>query len=253
MNSKILGRLTALAALCVAAGILMAPRMCASPSAKQQQAPPETASVVFALPTRPPKGAVVLFSGKANELQANWVERNTNNPPDWTVGEDGVATPKKADITSKQEFGDCFVHVEFRCPADANGNPVTSGNSGVGMEGRYEIQILNSYGQAPEAHQCGAIYSQKAPLVIASKKPGEWQTYDIIFRAPRLDENGQVKEKARFTVFQNGILIQNNEETLGPTGIQYGDFKGEAKTGPIVLQGNHDPVQFRSVWVVPTP
>ena len=87
----------------------------------------------------------------------------------------GVATPNKRDISSKQEFGDCYLHVEFREPLQG------SGNSGVGMQGRYEIQILNSYGKKPEAHQCGAIYSQTPPKVIASKPAGEWQTYDIFF------------------------------------------------------------------------
>jgi hypothetical protein len=207
--------------------------------------------VALAISSRMPTGAISLYSGKADDLRANWYRRGTQSPPNWSVSGDGIATPRGADITSKQEFGDCYLHVEFRTPADARGNPVSSGNSGVGLQGRYEIQILSSYGSRPEAHGCGALYSQKAPRLNASKRAGEWQSFDLIFRAPRLDANGQVSEQPRVTLFQNGVLIQNNESFNGPTGIQYGDFRGQPKTGPLVLQGDHDPVQFRSIWIVP--
>jgi hypothetical protein len=207
--------------------------------------------VPIRISARPPAGAVVLFAGKADDVKNNFYQRYSKDPAGWTVDSDGVATPNKHDMSSKLEVKDCVLHCEFRCPADAGGNAVGSGNSGVGFHGRYEVQILNSYGKAPEAHQCGALYSQKAPLVIASKKPGEWQSYDIVFRAPRFDAADQVTEKPRATVFQNGILVQNNEEFNGPTGIQYGEYKGMAKTGPILLQGDHDAVQFRNVWVIP--
>jgi hypothetical protein len=198
-----------------------------------------------ALSATPPDGAIVLFDGKAEQMHDNWYARRSKKPAGWTADEDGVATPNKRDISSKQEFGDCYVHVEFREPMTGNGN------SGVGMQGRYEVQILNSYGQRPEAHQCGAFYSQRAPKVIASKPAGQWQTFDIFFRAPRFDGKGKVAEKARATVYQNGILIQEDAEFQGPTGIQYEQYKTEAPKGPIVLQGDHDPVQFRNVWVVP--
>jgi hypothetical protein len=207
--------------------------------------------VALALPTHPPKGAIILYSGKPEELHDLWYKRYSTDPAGWTIGNDGVATPNHTDIATRQEFGDCFVHVEFCEPTDAAGKTIGDGNSGVGFQGRYEVQILDSYGKAPEAHQCGALYSQKKPIVIASKKPGEWQTYDIIFRAPRFDDAGKVTEKARATVFQNGILVQNNEEFNGPTGIQYSQYKGEVKSGPLILQGDHDPVQFRNVWIVP--
>ena len=193
----------------------------------------------------PPEGAIVLFGGKAEHLRDNWYSRRSTNPPGWTVDEKGVATPNKRDISSKQEFGDCYLHVEFCEPL------TSSGNSGVGMEGRYEVQILNSYGKQPEAHECGAFYSQTPPRVIASKPAGQWQTYDIFFRAPRFDTDGKLTEKARATVYQNGILIHRDHEIEGPTGIQYEQYKGEVPKGPIVLQGDHDTVQFRNVWIVP--
>jgi hypothetical protein len=203
------------------------------------------------LPVKPklyvkaPEGAIVLFDGKAVQIRDNWFSRRSTNPAAWTVDENGVATPNKTDISSKQEFGDCYLHVEFREPLEGGGN------SGVGMQGRYEVQILNSYGKQPEAHGCGSLYSQTPPKVVASKPAGQWQTYDIFFRAPRFDANQKVVENARVTVYQNGVLIHENAEFHGPTGIQYDLYKDEAPKGPIVLQGDHDAVQFRNVWVVP--
>jgi hypothetical protein len=198
-----------------------------------------------------PSGAIALYSGKAEDLTANWYRRGSQSAPNWTVGGDGIATPRGSDITSKQEFGDCYLHVEFRTPVNASGNPVSGGNSGVGLQGRYEVQILNSYGRDPRQQGCGSLYSQKAPRVNASKKAGEWQSFDIVFRAPRLDASGKVTDQPRVTVFQNGVLVQNNESFNGPTGIQYGEFKDQPATGPLVLQGDHDPVQFRKIWIVP--
>ena len=195
---------------------------------------------------KPPEGAIVLFDGKPDHMRDNWYARRTTKPAAWAVDDKGVATPNKSDITSKQEFGDCYLHVEFCEPLKGGGN------SGVGMQGRYEIQILNSYGNKnPGAGDCGAFYSQTPPKTNASKPAGQWQTFDIFFRAPRFDDKGKLVEKARATVYQNGTLVQENAEFKGPTGIQYGDFKGEVPKGPVVLQGDHDPVQFRNVWVVP--
>jgi hypothetical protein len=207
--------------------------------------------VAIPLPTAPPAGAVTLFTGKADQLAANWYKRGTSDAPTWTVDSSGAISPQKSDITSKAEFGDCYLHVEFRPTLDEQGKTRGGGNAGVGLQGRYEIQILDSYGAQPEAHGCGAFYSQKQPRVNACKKASEWQSFDIVFRAPRLDADGKVTEKARATVFQNGVVIHDNEEFNGPTGIQYGEFKGEVAAGPIVLQGDHDPVQFRNIWVVP--
>jgi len=195
--------------------------------------------------TEPPKDAVILFAGKAEQMKDNWHARRSTDPAGWTVDEQGVATPNKRDISSKQEFGDCYLHVEFCVPTKGGGN------SGVGLQGRYEVQILNSFGKQPESHGCGAFYSQTPPKVVASKPAGEWQTYDIFFRAPRFDAAGKRSDNARATVYQNGTLLHENQEFKGPTGIQYEQYKGEARKGPIVLQGDHDVVQFRNVWLVP--
>jgi hypothetical protein len=173
---------------------------------------PSAAIDMFGLSPTPPHGAIVLFSGKKEQLQTNFYKRYTSQPADWTVDDNGVSTPNKDDITTRLEFGDCYVHAEFASTLDANGRAVAQGNSGVGMQGRYEIQILESYGHKADAEDCGAFYGQKAPIANPSKKPGEWQTFDILFRAPRFDSNNLVTQKARATVFMNGVLVQNNEE-----------------------------------------
>ena len=241
----------AIVGLCGIAGGILAPRLLAVPRVRDAQPESVAPTVIFTSPAQPPKGAVVLFSGKEDELKSNFYKRYSKDDSTWTVDAAGVATPAKSDLTSKKEYGDCYAHVEFREPVDADGHTLGEGNSGIGFQGRYEVQILDSYGKNPENTSCGAFYSQKAPLVTASKKPNEWQTYDIIFRAPRFDADGKQTEKARATVIQNGIVVQNNEEFNGPTGIQYGENKGEVKTGPLIIQGDHDPVQFRKIWVVP--
>ena len=235
-----------------AAGLAGA-RLRATPRQAATEAPAETASPVsLMVMSAPPKGAIVLYGGKPDDIKNNFYERYTKNDAGWTIGADGIATPNRHDITSKQEFGDLYVHAEFHEPVDAEGKPVGHGNSGICFQGRYEVQIFDSYGNPhPGPEDCGAFYSQKAPRVNAMKKPTEWQTYDIFFRAPRLDDSGKVLEQPRATVILNGVVVQNNEEFKGPTGIQYGEFKGMPKTGPLILQGDHDTITFRSCWVVP--
>jgi len=236
MKSRSLLRATALA-LC---GILAAAAVPHADAQTKSKIP-----VNPKLSMEPPEGAIVLFGGKAEQMRDNWYARRSKDPAGWKVDDKGVATPNHRDIASKQEFGDCYLHVEFCEPLQG------SGNSGVGMEGRYEIQILNSYGKQPGAGECGAFYSQTPPKVIASKPAGQWQTFDIFFRAPRFDANGNRVEKARATVYQNGTAVHENEEIQGPTGIQYEQYAGEVPKGPIVLQGDHDTVLFRNVWIVP--
>jgi hypothetical protein len=245
------GRALALGILCAVTLAGIASQMRATAVRARETKAEEAALIPLMLPTQPPKGAITLFTGKAEQIGEHWYQRYSKQPARWTAGNDGAMLPKNGDITSKAEFGDCYLHVEFRTPVDAQGKRIGHGNSGIGLQGRYEVQILDSYGERLEPGGCGAFYSQKPAKVNACKKSGEWQSFDIIFRAPRFDANGQVVEKPRATVFQNGILIHNNEEFLDMTGIQYGEYKTMSKTGPIVLQGDHDPVQFRNIWVVP--
>jgi hypothetical protein len=206
---------------------------------------------VSASPQKPPKDAIILFSGKPDELAANWVVEGTSQPPEWKlVG--GAIESVKASIVTKQTFQDFVLHVEFKVPYMPNEHGQGRGNSGVGLQDRYEIQVLDSYGIAdPGSGDCGAVYSQAAPLFNACKKPLEWQTYDIVFRAPRYDDAGKKTENARVTVWQNDILVQNNQAITGPTGID--DHKPQSEPGPIMLQYHHNSVQFRNVWVLPLP
>ena len=164
----------------------------------------------------------------------------------------GCAVGKSVDIMSVQEFGDCQVHVEFCVPKDSN--------SGVYFMGRYEVQIFDSYGKSEiGTHDCGAIYQRwkdnagfegKAPRVNASKPPGEWQSFDVTFKAPRFDSNGKKVSNATFVkVLHNGELLHENVECSGPT--RGSKFNEEAPLGPLLIQGDHGPVAFRSLLVTP--
>lgn len=200
-----------------------------------------------------PRGARVLFSGRAEELAANWVKRGTDQPGAWRI-EDGAMVVTGGDLATRETFRDFHLHVEFRCPDMPNATGQGKGNSGIGLHARYEIQVLDSFGiEVPGKGDCGAVYGQRAPLVNACKPPMEWQSFDIIFRAPRFGENNAVVEKPRVTVLQNGIVIQNNVEIEGPTGIQWAADREPAPEGRIVLQDHGNAVAYRNIWIVPLP
>lgn len=198
--------------------------------------------VVSALPGEVPSDAVVLFDGK--DL-SEWVHTD-GSPASWIVS-DGATTVAKGGIKTKREFGDIQLHLEFRTPAPARGEDQDRGNSGVYIQGNYEVQILDSYiNETYIDGMCGAVYKIKPPLVNASRPPGIWQIYDIIFRAPKLDSAGKLVKKATVTVLHNGVLIQDHLE-MEPTGSRIGT--AEAARGPIFLQDHNHPVQFRNIWV----
>jgi hypothetical protein len=207
-------------------------------------------SAAVAPPTH--KDVVILFSGRSDDLEKHWVRRRGDAPARWKV-QDGAMTPDGGDIMSRQRFGDFQLHVEFREPSLPEARGQAKGNSGVFLQGRYEIQVLDSYGIAdPGRGDCGAIYNQAAPLVNACKPPLQWQTYDILFRAPRVDATTRkVTEPARVTVIQNGITIQNNQEIAGLTGAAIDEAVDQP--GPILLQDHGHPVWYRNVWVLPLP
>jgi len=219
-----------------------------------QEAFPKTEPVVVDAPPAPvPKidGLVVLFSGKQEEIAANWRKNFGTQDAAWKT-KDGNMLSGGGDIVSKQEFTDFQLHVEFKVPYEPGSTGQGRGNSGVGLQSHYEIQVLNSYGYTkPGKGDCGAVYSQYAPLVNACRPPNNWQTYDITFKAPRFGEDGKMTEKARVTVIQNGITVQNNQEINGPTGI--GGDRPIDKPGPIYLQDHGHAVQFRNIWVLPLP
>jgi hypothetical protein len=219
------------------------PTTSAAPSAK---AKPSAARAVYSLPSKPPADAVVLFDGTSLE---NW-RYPWGEPAGWEV-RDGAMTTGRGNIISDQTFTDAYIHVEFRVPNMPEAHGQERGNSGVYIQGRYEIQVLDSYGfKAPGKGDCGAIYGQFAPLVNACKPPLEWQTYDIIFRAARVDPSGKVAEPARITLLQNGMVIHNNVITLGPTA---GGDANVGEPGPLLLQAHGSKVQYRNIWFVPLP
>src|SRR5262245_7093155 len=195
--------------------------------------------------TPPPNDdkTVVLFNGSSWD---NWAQRD-GSTSHWAVQTDGSVTVGPADAVSRRDFGDFQLHLEFLCPKTEGKTGQSKSNSGVYIQGRYEVQVLDSYGDAPASNGCGGIYKVAAPLVNACKPAGEWQSYDIFFRAPRFGDNGAVSIPARVTVLQNGIAIHNNLELPAPTpgGI---DDKSAAR-GPLMLQDHGDPVRYRNIWV----
>lgn len=203
-------------------------------------------------PPPPAKGLVVLFSGKPSDVTDNWLQLGSDKPAQWTV-EDGAMVTRKGDIYSKQKFADFQLHIEFRVPYMPNAHGQARGNSGVFLQGLYEIQVLDSYGIAdPGTGDCGAVYGQAAPLVNACKPPLQWQAYDIVFHAARVNpDTHDITEPARVTVLQNGIAVQNSQVIRGPTGAPMDIHPGEP--GPIRLQYHGDRMEFRNVWVIPLP
>ncbi|MBV9868829.1 MAG: DUF1080 domain-containing protein [Abitibacteriaceae bacterium] len=197
----------------------------------------------------PPNQALRLFNGQD---VSNWTTRD-GRPAGWKV-EDGVlhVVPGTGDIMTTQRFTDFYLHLEFRCPDMPEARGQGKGNSGVFLQGRYEIQVLDSYGiNIPGKGDCGAIYNQFAPLVNACKPPLEWQTYDVIFRAPRVSDAQQIEAGARLTLLFNGCVIHNNIELPGVTGAAIDERVGEP--GPLLLQDHSNLVAYRNIWAVELP
>ena len=192
-----------------------------------------------------PENAVQIFN---NQDVSNWTQRN-GDAANWIV-QDGVVAVNKGDIMTQERFADFFLHLEFMTPDMPDATGQAKGNSGVFLQGRYEIQVLDSYGiETPGKGDCGAIYDQYAPLVNACKPPLEWQTYDVCFRSARVSENGEVLEKTRLTVLQNGIVIHNNIELPGVTVLAIDEQVGDP--GPLLLQDHGNDVKYRNIWVLP--
>ena len=199
-------------------------------------------------PGRPPSDAVVLFDGK--DL-SKWAQKD-GSAAKWKV-ENGYVevVPKTGYIYTREAFGDCQLHVEFAEPAPAKGESQDRGNSGVFLQGLYETQVLDSYQSKTYADgQAGAIYGQYPPLVNASRAPGQWQTYDIVFHGPRFAKEGKLLRPARETVFHNGVLVQDNVELSGPTA--HGErppYKAQPEKLPLALQDHSHPVRYRNIWI----
>jgi hypothetical protein len=188
-----------------------------------------------------PSDAVVLFDGK--DL-SEWDNQN------WKV-EDGAMIAAKGDIRSKKAFGDCQLHIEWSAPTPPKGSSQGRGNSGLFFMDTYEIQILDSYENKTYFDgQAGAIYKQTPPQVNATRPPGEWNVYDIIWTAPRFNEDGSLKSPAYITAIHNGVLILNHFELKGDTPfVRPPQYKQHADRLPLRLQDHGNPVRFRNIWV----
>ena len=191
----------------------------------------------------------VLFDGTADSLKANF-----KNGDKWEVDEkNGWATVKATDIESKEKYGDMQLHVEFATPekVDPKQTGQGRGNSGVYIMGRYEVQILDSYENKTYFDgQCGALYKQQPPMVNVCRKPGEWQTYDILWEAPKFDSEGKVTKPAVVTVLQNGVCVQNHFELKGGTFYDRpAKYEKHEATASFRLQNHNNPTRFRNIWV----
>jgi hypothetical protein len=194
-----------------------------------------------------PSDAIVLFNGK--DL-SEWASLD-GSAAQWTV-KDGVFTvlKGKGDIKTKKTFGDVQLHIEWRVPADVVGQNQDRGNSGIFLQERYELQVLDNFeNQTYSNGQAGSIYKQSIPLANPTRKQGEWQTYDVIYTAPRFSDNGRVIVPAYITVLLNGVLVQNHTQINGPTeykGLPVYEAHGKAS---IKLQDHAHAVSYRNIWV----
>ncbi|MCU0917786.1 MAG: DUF1080 domain-containing protein [Planctomycetes bacterium] len=205
--------------------------------------------------TRAPSDALVLFDGTEAAMK-NWTDVN-DRPSKWIVRDGYMESVKGAGyIHSKEDFGSCQLHVEFATPAKVQGTSQGRGNSGVFLQGEYEVQVLDSYENKtyPDG-QCAALYGRAVPLVNACRKPGEWQTYDIVYHRPLFDADGKVTRKPTFTVIQNGVLVQDHVTLEGGTNWDgphaISPFRPLPDKGPIMLQDHGNPVRYRNIWVRP--
>lgn len=209
---------------------------------------PEPRVVTPGLGAAPPSDAIVLFDGK--DL-SQW-QGTDGKPARWKIeGGAFTAVNGAGDIQTRRGFGDMQLHIEWRTPAQVVGEGQGRGNSGVYLQNRYEVQVLDSYENRTYSNgQAASIYKQYSPLVNASRKPGEWQSYDILYRAPRFSDDGTVLTPGYVTVLHNGVLVQDHVEIKGNTeytGLP--KYEAHGVREPLKLQYHGNPVSYRNVWV----
>lgn len=201
-------------------------------------------------PGKPPSDAIVLFDGSN---LSEWLSTD-DGPAPWKIANGYMeVVPKSGYIHTKSSYGDCQLHVEFAEPNPPKGEGQERGNSGVFLMGAYEIQVLDSYENRTYSDgQAAAVYGQYPPLVNASRPPGRWQSYDIVFHGPHFDPEGNLLRPARVTVFHNGVLVQDNVELTGPTAHhQRPPYKPGPDKAPLALQDHGNPVRYRNIWLRP--
>ncbi|MBC8153845.1 MAG: DUF1080 domain-containing protein [Bacteroidetes bacterium] len=201
--------------------------------------------------TTPPSDAVVLFDGKNTD---EWVAvsrgKTVEGPLQWPVTDGVLYSAKGFSARSKKEFTDFQLHVEFKTPSTVEGNGQSRGNSGIFLQGRYELQVLDNYNNPTYVNgMIGSIYKQAIPLVNPCRKPGEWQTYDIVYQAPAFNKAGLMTNYAYVTVLLNGVLVQNHAAIRGTTAyIGYPKVQAHG-AGPIMIQDHGNPVGYRNIWI----
>lgn len=199
-------------------------------------------------PAAPPSDAIVLFDGTQFD---QWTGKDGNSPK-WLLKEGSMTVVGgTGEMKTKESFGDIQLHVEWRSPIESDDlKGQGKGNSGIFLQERYEVQVLNSYQNRTYANgQAGSIYKQYPPFVNACRKPGEWNTYDIIYIAPRFRKNGSVESPAYITVLHNGVIVQNHAEVQGETAyIGAPSYKAHG-SAPIMLQDHGNAVSYRNIWL----
>jgi len=194
---------------------------------------------------KPPSDAVILFDGKSFDSWTGSVDK-------WKIVNGAMECVDKAGpIMTKEEFGDCQLHVEWASPAEVKWDGQERGNSGVFLMNAFELQVLDGHDNPTNADtSAAAVYGQYPPLANACRGPGVWQSYDIIFRAPRFDKDGKLRKRARMTALHNGVLVQDNVEILGSTSwLKHGRYARGKSTGPLRLQDHRSPVRYRNIWI----
>jgi len=231
-------------------------------AANKSSANPDNAEIYTPLPnvvspgktfSNAPSDAIILFNGKNLD---EWVSKKDSSAAGWTVA-DGIITVNKAtgDIETKRKFTSFQLHIEWRIPADIQGEGQARGNSGVFLQGKYEIQVLDNYNNNNKTYvngMAGSVYREAIPLVNPEKKPGEWNVYDIAYTAPTFNSDGSVETPARVTLFFNGVMVQNNQEIKGFTSTGKKHVYVAHGPAPLVLQAHGDkskPISYRNIWI----
>lgn len=229
-------------------------------SAQQQDMKPEETEVWEPVPEKvdpggfndkaPPSDAVILFDG--SDLDEWESAEGDGSPAEWNISGDHVTVaPGTGSIQTKESFGSVQLHIEWRAPEVIEGEGQGRGNSGVFLQSKYELQVLDSYNNQTYSNgMAGSIYKQHIPLVNAAREPGQWQSYDVVYTAPVFGEDGSLESAARMTVFWNGVLVLDDVQIEGPTEyIGHPSYEAHEDELPIMLQDHSNPVSFRNIWL----